>query len=110
MKKIKSFLFLFSLSLILMSSNCNKKLQEKMNSWMGSTKNEVIQSWGLPNNTASDGDGGEVLVFSESSYYQGTTYYRHVLMYFNQEGRAYHWLIKRSATPPQQLDLNVRFK
>jgi hypothetical protein len=34
-----------------------------LNSWMGSHKSKLIASWGVPSRTASDGKGGEVLVF-----------------------------------------------
>lgn len=34
-----------------------------LNSWMGYHKSKLIASWGAPSRTASDGKGGEVLVF-----------------------------------------------
>lgn len=38
--------------------------QKIMNSWLGSTKQNLIMSWGPPDRIASDGGTGEILVYA----------------------------------------------
>ena len=37
-----------------------------MNSWMGKTKAELFQKWGVPNTITDDGQGGEILVYTST--------------------------------------------
>ncbi len=67
--------------------------------------------WGPPAKTDSDGNGGQVLVYSNRVYApfpQGTVdYYEYRLFYVNSSDRVYHWLIKRSPNPPDRLDVRM---
>lgn len=84
-----------------------------MDSWLGSTKANLIQSWGPPNRTTNDGQGGEILVYEKSANlyqtpgtvytqpYNNSIYYtqprnnvvtRSRMFYINNKGVIYHWL------------------
>lgn len=97
MKCLPLLLFLFVLS-------CTSE-KEVLNSWMGSTKHQVILNWGAPSRTASDGNGGEILVWSNQYSYNYQAFWKHTMMYFNQYGKAYHWVVQRNAIPPTQVIL-----
>lgn len=44
----------------------NVEIKKKlMASWMGHHKSELIRSWGAPARTASDGNGGEILIYED---------------------------------------------
>jgi len=85
-----------------------------LNSYMGATKQQVIMGFGPPNEVASDGNGGEILLYYRSAYipgqaglvtvgannqlYQGhgTPGYsisRRTAIYINSKGLVYYWRI-----------------
>ena len=85
-----------------------------MNSYLGKSKQEVIMAFGVPLQTASDGNNGEILIYNKSGYVPGSTgfvtpgangtlnqgqrtygsyYSRNVSIYVNSQGIVYHWLI-----------------
>jgi hypothetical protein len=89
--------------------------QEKitMNSWMGHTKAELIQSWGPPKSISTDGKDGEVYTYETSVNFsqspgQVYTQYNNVyytnpqnnvvtrsrMFYINKSGAIYSWLCK----------------
>ena len=97
----------FFITLLLSSCMTNKKITANMNSWIGSSKNELIMSQGLPLTTGSDGANGEVLVYGtqlNSTY--GSTW-EYAIYFTHADGIIYHWLVKREHTPPSQLDVNL---
>ena len=61
---------IFYLTAIILSLlvGCNtKKQQQAMQSWIGSNKAEIIQSWGPPQGGyTSDGQGGEILLYNSN--------------------------------------------
>lgn len=108
-----------------------RKIQKEMDSWMGATKKELLMSYGPASRTTSDGDGGEILVFSDQVVHDNPSlvsdgngglqvqqnmpyvYYRHKMYYINSSGRVYHWRYDKNKVPPDRLmiqggvDLNV---
>ena len=42
---------------------CASSINKVMESWTGSHQSDLIASWGPPTRTASDGKGGEVLIY-----------------------------------------------
>ena len=80
-----------------------------MDSWMGSTKQQLILQKGPPERTASDGSDGEVLIYSTQTYnaYYNITQYAYAFFYANKDGVLYHWLVKRGTVPPQQMNVDL---
>lgn len=107
----------FTISILLFSSSCKttsfaQKEKTMMDSWLGHTKAELLQSWGPPTKTDSDGQGGEILTYDKTvtlGQTPGTVYgngngginytrpnnnvvTRSRMFYVNQQGKIYHWL------------------
>lgn len=80
-----------------------------MDSWIGSSKQTLIMSWGPPAKIESDGDGGEILVYAHQVYIPAyrINYWDYKMMYADKDGKIYHWLISRQQIPPTEID--VRF-
>lgn len=84
-----------------------------MDTWLGSSKQNLIMKNGLPLKTGPDGAGGEVLMYGDQVYLQptassrGKTIWTYRMFFINPQDRVYHWLVQRSVSPPQQIDLNV---
>jgi hypothetical protein len=74
--------------------------KEVFNSWIGHEKKELILSWGPPTRTTSDGNGGEVLIYSNQYSYNYQAYWYHKMMYVNGSNKIYHWRAERNAIPP----------
>ena len=108
---------LFALS-IPSSAIAGNRLKKIMDSWMGATKHSLILSWGPPSRTASDGDGGEVLVYAYSGYSNSIplldgqylpaqSWYDYRIFYVSSEGKIYSWRTSREMVPPTQVDLTI---
>lgn len=96
-----------------------------MDSWLGHTKQELIMTWGPPSRVASDGAGGEIVVFAKQGYMPPTTFYDNTggsttsnsltfwdykMFWIDTQGKIYHWMTQRQQVPPQQIDLNIYFR
>jgi hypothetical protein len=55
-----------AVSLIVASCNTPSKMNALMSSWEGHNVNDLIASWGPPNGTMSDGEGGQILIYDQS--------------------------------------------
>lgn len=71
-----------------------------MDSWLGSTKHELILQQGLPDQSGSDGSDGEVLVYSSSYFYGTNVWYKNRVFYLNSAGKVYRWMVKNTPQPP----------
>ncbi len=84
-----------------------------MNSWINSTKHDLIMSWGPPARTASDGGTGEILIYAREGHYPGIngqgayTYWDYKYMYVDNSGKIYHWRANTERVPPNQIDINI---
>lgn len=74
-----------------------------LDSWNGRHKKELILAWGPPSRTTSDGNGGEVLIYSNQSAYNGQVFWKHTMMYANSAGKIYFWRTQTNAVPPTQI-------
>lgn len=94
-----------------MFSGCASKINETMQSWVGHHQADLIASWGPPNQRASDGKGGEILIYisqvdmgqtpgrATTDYFGNVTYtaptqnsyQRTRMFYIDQDGYIYHW-------------------
>jgi hypothetical protein len=103
---------ILSLLLLTLFSSCTST-KKVMDSWLGSTKQQLIMSWGPPARTASDGGTGEILVYANQGYYPGIngngafTYWDYKYMYADSDGKIYYWMTRRERVPPTQIDLNI---
>jgi len=64
MKKVLIVLLCLGLGLGL--TGCATAINKTMDSWMGNNVNDLIASWGPPQQTMSDGQGGQILVYSSN--------------------------------------------
>jgi hypothetical protein len=81
--------------------------RKMMDSWVNHPKTELIEKWGPPARTASNGSNGEILIYSHTYYIYGTATYRYNMFYTTADGNIYHWLVQSGQVPPQQMDVNL---
>ncbi|MBS4066571.1 MAG: hypothetical protein KGZ74_18560 [Chitinophagaceae bacterium] len=93
-------LFFATVCFLFVSCTSEKKI---MDSWLGSHKSELIEQNGPPDRVASNGSGGEVLVYSHQFYFNGQVFYRHKFYYCDSGGKIYRWITKGGQVPPTQL-------
>ena len=104
--------FLFTVSLILFCS-CTSARKEQIardkkedalfNQWLHHPKSQLIQQWGQPDSSMSDGKGGEILIYKEGVDYKsvmngkftGTQYSFRKEMFVNADSVIYSWRSKR---------------
>jgi len=97
------------------------KTSDAMQSYMGHTKSTVIQNLGPPSSVASDGNGGEVLIYAKQSvtytppggYPSGVpqhdrVYWNYKMFYIGSNNCVYHWRVEKMEVPPHQVYLYIR--
>lgn len=114
---MKYLIPVLTISILSLFSSCKttsfaQKEKTTMDSWLGHSKAELLQSWGPPTKVDSDGQGGEILTYDKSvaltqtpgtvynNGYGGINYTRPQnnvvtrsrMFYVNQQGKIYHWL------------------
>ncbi len=111
--KRNKFIHVAFLMLILsfVLSGCASRVNKLMQSWVGSHQSDLIASWGPPQQNASDGKGGTILIYGsyvnlgqnpgqiKTDYYGNTTYTapqqrgynRSRMFYVNPDGVIYSW-------------------
>jgi hypothetical protein len=89
MKKLFSILLI---AVIIVSCASTRKA---VDSWMGHNKSELILKLGPPQRTASDGNGGEVLIYETQVWMNSGNYEYPItssrMFYADSTGRIYHW-------------------
>jgi len=90
--------------LLIVFSGCVSK-KTKLDTWIGSSKHQLILSWGPPVRTENDGNGGEVLVYAHEVYIPEYRqhYWDYKMMYADKDGKIYHWRMSRQQIPPTQI-------
>ena len=64
---MKKTLVLTVLILLLVTLfGCAASINKTMDSWRGHNVNELIANWGPPQQTMSDGQGGQILIYTQS--------------------------------------------
>ena len=69
------------------------------NKWLNHSKRELVQTWGEPDSTLSDGKRGEILIYKEridfksvmDEKYTGKQYSIRKEMYINSDSLIYNW-------------------
>jgi hypothetical protein len=102
----KSVFFCLILSLLFSSCVNTRKV---MDSWVGSSQQRLIESWGPPARIAANGGDGQVLIYSVQMYnsFANVNMYKNTMFYTRQDGTIYHWLVQMGTVPPQQINLTV---
>lgn len=114
----KSIILLLTITVL---SSCTST-RKVLDSWMGSTKQNLIISWGPPQRVFDNSPNGEILVYAKQVYIAPTTYYygnnpttivgqnywNYTYMYINTESKVYYWRTEKQQVPPQQIDLYIR--
>ncbi len=99
------------------SAQGKKKTKKLMDSWLNSTKQQLILSWGPPSSTTSDGGDGEILIYSRRVYVPaqqygqyrspGVDYYNYKMFYVNSQGTIFSWRTENNPNPPERVDVEV---
>jgi len=91
----------------LLSCTSQKKI---LNSWIGQSEQSLIQNWGPPQRTESDGSDGKILVYARQVYLPNinVNYWDYKMMYVHADGTIYSWLMNRQPVPPQQVIVTFR--
>ncbi len=77
----------------------NDKENSMFNKWLNHSKAELIQAWGPPDSTFSDGKTGNILLYKERTDYKsvmnenytGTQFSFRKEMYINADSTIYYW-------------------
>jgi len=104
---IKYFIIIFlSVPLLYSCGNSLKAQRENdakedaiFNKWLKHSKGELVQAWGLPDSTVSDGKKGEILIYKErvdyksvmNQNYTGPQYSYRKEMFVNADSVIYYW-------------------
>ena len=95
------------------TTGCGARISKNMASWMGHNSNDLIASWGPPQQTMPDGQGGTILFYSQARQWatpgQATTthgsvtsstvyslpstyrYNAHRMFWVDRKGKIYRW-------------------
>lgn len=115
---MKKLFLTFTVVLFISCASTRKALD----SWLGSSKQNLIMSWGPPQRVFDNSPNGEILIYAKqvyiapSTYYYGNhpatiagqNYWNYTYMYVDTEGKIYSWRTERQQVPPQQIDLYIR--
>jgi hypothetical protein len=115
----KPYFVLYLVIFLINITGCTAMIDKKMASWVGRNVNDLIASWGPPQQTMSDGQGGQVLIYSQAKTWttpgQATTNtYGNANTYGNIYGNTYQGNTYGSATstttytPPQTSGYNAQ--
>ncbi len=69
------------------------------NQWLNHSKSELVQTWGQPDSTISDGKGGQILIYKEgidfksvmNERYTGKQFSFRKEMFVNADSTVYYW-------------------
>jgi len=113
---MKNILYFFAFCLLTSCVSTAKSTDNEkavMQSWVGSTKAELIRTWGPPTKITSDGQEGEILIYDRTvsfpqtsgviytKPYSNNVYYtnpqsnvitRSRMFYVNKQGIIYYWM------------------
>jgi hypothetical protein len=105
---MKKYTLLFWITMVFLNScGTSEKARKAMdakedalfNKWVKRTKAELVQTWGQPDSTITDGKAGEILIYKErvdyksvmNENYSGPQYSFRKEMYVNADSLIYFW-------------------
>jgi hypothetical protein len=80
-------------------------MNQNMNSWMGADANDLIAAWGPPSSTMSDGQGGQIFFFDQSTE-MVTPGYATTTTYDTSHRRDHYGSARTTYTPPTVHQIN----
>lgn len=104
---------ILSLMIVLLLFSCTSQ-REIMDSYLGTSRRNVILNFGPPDNVYTDKSVGEILIYGQQkSYYNQyngqTMVWWDYQMFYIQNDKVYSWRTSRETVAPQQLNMNVYF-
>ena len=65
------------MSILISGCATSEKYNQKLNTWLESPKDDLIMSWGIPDDSYTLDNGKELITYkrSNTSYYNGTSYH-----------------------------------
>lgn len=108
---MKTIIFIALVALLFSSCMSAKKVNSQMDSWIGSSKQELYMQWGPPSKTVSDGKDGEILIYAMQGFVplstgQTVNYWLYKMMYVRND-KIYHWLWRKLPDPPERVNVNL---
>lgn len=101
---MKKYILLVCLFIIAVSCGPSQKVLDAkedalFNKWINHSKTELVQTWGQPDSTKTDGKGGEILIYKEgvdyksvmNGKYTGPQFSFRKEMYVNADSLIYYW-------------------
>lgn len=74
----------------------SQKTTNAMNSWINHPETELLEKWGAPTQTVSNGANGKILVYDKKALQylvvDNREYTKSYQFYVNSEGKIYKWL------------------
>ncbi|MEP6597705.1 MAG: hypothetical protein ABJA71_17250 [Ginsengibacter sp.] len=100
----KYFFMLCAITAVLVSCSTSKKANVAkenalFNQWLHHPRSQLINQWGQPDSTVSDGENGEILIYKErvdyisvmDGNYTGPQYSFRKEMFVNADSLIYNW-------------------
>ena len=78
--------------------------KDKMQSWLGHTKQDLVAAFGEPARVESDGRTGEIMMYAKQK--NTASYYQYRIFYLTGEGKVYSWLLKTDKQPPEKINIS----
>lgn len=99
---MKHFFFTLLFLAISISSfgHVSKKIRAHLNAWVGHTSHELVEVSGPLVRSVSDENGGKILVWCSTKYFDGTAYYHYLMFYADSRGVIYRWRTSTELVPP----------
>jgi len=75
-----------------------QQLEKTMNSWLNSSKHDLLLTWGSPTSVSSDGNNGQILTFEQLKRaslpnFGYITVVNRYMFYINNQNIVYHWRV-----------------
>lgn len=95
---------LICLVLVLIMYGCMSP-REAMDTWVGHSSQEIIETWGPPNKIVIDDKGGEIMVYAVPRVGPYNNYWQYRFMFLDKDHKIYHWVMRSDVIPPEQLKI-----
>jgi len=97
---------LIIIAVIVSFSSCTST-KKTMDGWIGSTKQNLVLTWGPPTRIASDANDGEIYIYESTFMMYNVVRYNHRMFYINSDSKIYSWRTASGPVPAQQMNINL---